>query len=77
MRLLRCAGPNMLELNMANGLLCEGDDEVEETDDEGEEQSSDVERLRLSTIVFEREFACRNSAGILWIMLPNGEAMGL
>lgn len=60
MRLLRCAGPSMLELNMANGLLCEGDDEVEETetDDEGEEQSSDVERLRLSTIVFEREFAC-------------------
>jgi hypothetical protein len=38
--------------NMANELLCGGEDDVEEADDErGDEQSSDVDRLRLSVIV--------------------------
>lgn len=60
-RLLRCAGPSMLELNVAKGLLRGGDDEVDEADEEGEEQSSDDERLRLSVIAGEREDVCRNS----------------
>lgn len=38
--------------NMASELLCGGEDDVEEADDErGDEQSSDVDRLRLSVIV--------------------------
>ena len=52
-RLFRCAGPDMLPSpNMANELLCGGEDDVEEADDErGDEQSSDADRLRLSVIV--------------------------
>lgn len=51
-RLSKCAGPDMLRLNMAKGLLRGGEDEVDEAeDDEGDEQSSDEERLRLRAIV--------------------------